>query len=288
VRRRTVVLGAAGIGALGATAGALALGDVMTRPAMRKAGEPPAGLDAGTVRIPIAAGAFVAGWFAPGLPGRGAVLLLHGVRGSRHAMTSRALFLHRMGIATLAIDLPAHGESPAPRITFGANESHGAAAALAWLAQRCAGEHVGAIRCRTRRPQVVVDRAGRGPCGPARLRACGLRAASGWLHAGRAASRLSTHLLHASEAAVNRHAPNDGKRPRAVKPGAVPGGSRGACGQGLVDRVKALTLLPTGTTSRPSPAPMPFHDTTLPRKLELGAPPSAITANCAPVLASST
>jgi len=145
VRRRKVVLGAAGAGALGATGGALALGEAMTRPAMRKAGEPPAGLDAGTVRIPIAARAFVAGWFAPGLPGRGALLLLHGVRGSRHAMTSRALFLHRMGIATLAIDLPGHGESPAPRITFGANESHGAAAALAWLAQRCAGERVGAI-----------------------------------------------------------------------------------------------------------------------------------------------
>jgi len=145
MRRRTVLLGALGAGALGATGGALALGDAMTRPAMREAGEPPAGLGASAVRLPIAAGSFVAGWFAPGLPGRGAVLLLHGVRGSRHAMTSRALFLHRMGIATLAIDLPGHGESPAPRITFGPNESHGVAGALAWLAQRCPGERVGAI-----------------------------------------------------------------------------------------------------------------------------------------------
>jgi fermentation-respiration switch protein FrsA (DUF1100 family) len=145
VRRRTFVLGAVGVGALAATSGVLALGDAMTRPAMREAGEPPAGLGASAVRIPTAAGSSVAGWFAPGLPGRGAVLLLHGVRGSRRAMTSRALVLHRMGIATLAIDLPGHGESPAPRITFGANESHGAAAALAWLARSCPGERVGAI-----------------------------------------------------------------------------------------------------------------------------------------------
>ena len=117
----------------------------MTRPALRAAGEPPPELPAQAARIPIPTGSFVAGWFTPGQAGRGAVLLLHGVRGSRHAMVARALFLHRMGIATLAIDLPAHGESPAPRITFGANESHGAAAALAWLAQRCPGERIGAI-----------------------------------------------------------------------------------------------------------------------------------------------
>ena len=145
MRRRTFALGAVGGVLLAGTGGALALGDAMTRPAMRAAGNPPPGLPAIAVRIPTPSGARVAGWFAPGEPGRGAVLLLHGVRGSRHAMTARALFLHRQGLATLAIDLPGHGESPAPRITFGANESHGAAAALAWLAQRCPGERVGAI-----------------------------------------------------------------------------------------------------------------------------------------------
>jgi fermentation-respiration switch protein FrsA (DUF1100 family) len=145
VRRRTLVLGVAGGGLLAATGGALALGEAMTRPALRAAGEPPAELQASAVRIPLAQDAFVAGWFAPGQPGRGAALLLHGVRGSRHAMTRRALFLHRLGFTTLAIDLPGHGESPAPRITFGANESHGVTAALAWLAQRCPGERLGAI-----------------------------------------------------------------------------------------------------------------------------------------------
>jgi len=145
MRRRTLMLATAGGGLLAATGGALALGEVMTRPAPCAAGAPPPELQAVPVRFDTSTGGSVSGWFAPGQPRRGAALLLHGVRGSRHAMTARSLFLHRLGIATLAIDLPGHGESPAPRITFGANESHGAAAGLAWLARRCAGERIGAI-----------------------------------------------------------------------------------------------------------------------------------------------
>jgi fermentation-respiration switch protein FrsA (DUF1100 family) len=145
VRRRTLLAITAGGGLLVGTGATLALGDAMTRPALRAAGAPPAGLDAEPVRIATPSAGEVGGWFSPGQPGRGAVLLLHGVHGNRRAMTSRALYLHRLGLATLAIDLPGHGESPAPRITFGANESHGAAAALAWLARRCPGERVGAI-----------------------------------------------------------------------------------------------------------------------------------------------
>ena len=145
MRRRTLLAVAAGGGLLAGTGGALALGDAMTRPALRAAGEPPSGLDAQAVRFATPAGAQVSAWFSPGRPGLGAVLLLHGVHGSRRAMTSRALYLHGLGLATLAVDLPGHGESPAPRITFGANESHGAAAALAWLAGRCPGERIGAI-----------------------------------------------------------------------------------------------------------------------------------------------
>ena len=139
------MLATAGGGLLAATGGALALGEVMTRPAPCAAGEPPPELQAVPVCFDTSTGGSVSGWFAPGRTGRGAVLLLHGVRGSRRAMTARSLFLHRLGIATLAIDLPGHGESLAPRITFGANESHGAAAGLAWLARRCPGERVGAI-----------------------------------------------------------------------------------------------------------------------------------------------
>ncbi len=145
MRRRALIAGSVAGGLLASVGGALAVGEVMTRPVLRAAGEPPSELQATEVRFQTASGSGIAGWFSPGQPGRGAVLLLHGVRASRQAMVGRARFLHRLGLATLAIDLPGHGESPAERITFGANESRGAAAALAWLARRCPSERIGAI-----------------------------------------------------------------------------------------------------------------------------------------------
>jgi len=45
----------------------------------------------------------------------------------------------------LLLDLPAHGESTGARITFGARESAGVFAAVAWLRDRLPGERVGAI-----------------------------------------------------------------------------------------------------------------------------------------------
>jgi fermentation-respiration switch protein FrsA (DUF1100 family) len=146
VRRRTLILGAAGGGLFAAAGGAFALGDAMTRPALHAAGDPPPALGARAVRFETATRGTVAGWFSPpARPGGGVVLLLHGVRGSRRAMLGRALFLHARGFGILAVDLPGHGESPAPRITFGANESHGVTAALAWLRARLPGERIGAI-----------------------------------------------------------------------------------------------------------------------------------------------
>lgn len=54
----------------------------------------PADFAAQAVRIPIpaSAGQFVAGWFKPGQPHGGAVLLLHGVRADRTQTLARARF----------------------------------------------------------------------------------------------------------------------------------------------------------------------------------------------------
>jgi fermentation-respiration switch protein FrsA (DUF1100 family) len=60
-------------------------------------------------------------------------------------MLSRAEFLHGDGRAVLLVDLQPHGESPGQRITFGARESAGAHAALAYLRSRAPNEHVAAI-----------------------------------------------------------------------------------------------------------------------------------------------
>ena len=133
MRRRTWIIGSAlGAGAL-AMAGS---GEALSHPALCEVGSPPADSPAERVSMRTSSNGVVAGWFVPGQPGHGAVLLLHGVRSNRLAMVTRARFLRRLGFAALLIDLPAHGESPAPHITYGANEALGVRAALAYLAAR--------------------------------------------------------------------------------------------------------------------------------------------------------
>jgi len=120
-------------------------GEVLSRPAVRPVGAPPPDLPALGVRLHTASGASVIGWFARGQPGKGAVLLLHGVRADRTQMLRRARFLNQAGYAALLVDLPAHGESSGDRITFGAREAAGVTAALEYLRHELPGEHVGVI-----------------------------------------------------------------------------------------------------------------------------------------------
>ena len=122
----------------------LGAGELLSRPARRTIGPAPADLEAVTVRLPTSATDAVTGWFAPGAR-RGAVLLLHGVRGDRRQMLERARWLRAEGYAVLLIDLPAHGESTGDRITFGAHESAGVLAALRFLQARLPGERIGVI-----------------------------------------------------------------------------------------------------------------------------------------------
>jgi len=131
--------------ALGIVALSLAAGEVLTKPARAAIGPPPAGMSVEAVRIPYRDTQQVSGWFLPGRPGEGAVLLLHGVRGNRLQMLERARWLQREGIASLLIDLPSHGESSGERISFGRREALGVQAALGWLRTRLPGERVGAI-----------------------------------------------------------------------------------------------------------------------------------------------
>jgi len=141
---RRVAIGAAVVGLLGLV-GVLAVGEVLSHPSRETLGAPPEDLQARSVRIAYGSDAAVAGWFAPGRPGGGVVLLLHGVRSSRAQMLPRARFLHAAGYGVLLIDLPAHGESSGDRITFGAREAKGVSAALAWLRAQAPGERVGVI-----------------------------------------------------------------------------------------------------------------------------------------------
>jgi pimeloyl-ACP methyl ester carboxylesterase len=125
--------------------GLLGIGYALSRPAPARLGAPPGDLGGETVRIPRTDGAPIIGWLTRGFPGQGAVLLLHPLRGNRTAMVTRARLLRRAGYSVLLVDLPAHGESGGDRITFGAHESEGARAALAYLRRALPGERVGAL-----------------------------------------------------------------------------------------------------------------------------------------------
>lgn len=122
-----------------------AAGEWLTRPARADIGPLPGDIAAQTVRIAYGDQQHLAGWFLPGQPGAGAVLLLHGVRGNRQQMLARARWLQREGIASLLVDLPSHGQSSGERISFGRFEARGVEAALAWLGQQLPGERLGAI-----------------------------------------------------------------------------------------------------------------------------------------------
>lgn len=131
--------------ALGLVLAVVIAGEVLTRPVRAVIGEPPAGLRAESVRLPFGDGQHLAGWFLPGRPGEGAVLLLHGVRGNRLQMLARAQWLQHEGIASLLVDLPAHGESSGERIGFGRPEAPAVDAALTWLRVRQPGERLAAL-----------------------------------------------------------------------------------------------------------------------------------------------
>jgi uncharacterized protein len=102
------------------------------------------GLPVESVVIPSSSGARLAGWFLPGA-GRGAVLLLHGVKSNRLVLVDRMRFLHDAGYSALAIDFQAHGESTGDVITHGRLESLDARSALGWLRARLPGEPVAVL-----------------------------------------------------------------------------------------------------------------------------------------------
>ena len=105
---------------------------------------PPANLDARSVKLPLEHGRSVAGWFVPG-KGKGAILLLHGIRADRRQMLGRVGFLAAAGYSVLLIDLPGHGASAAPAITFGLHEAQGVQAALTYLHKHAPQQPLGVI-----------------------------------------------------------------------------------------------------------------------------------------------
>lgn len=120
-------------------------GCLMARPARTAPLPLPHALTVVPVRFASPSGSTIRAWYARGDPGKGAVLLLHGVGSNRASMVDRAAFLHRAGYTVLLPDFQAHGESDGAHITFGSLESLDAGAALAFLRECAAGEPVAVI-----------------------------------------------------------------------------------------------------------------------------------------------
>ena len=119
-------------------------GDSMVRGHMTAVPTPP--LPAHTFQLRSSDGVTLAATYWPGARSDApAVLLLHGVDGSRAAVARNAAWLAQQGFAAMAIDFRGHGQSDRVDRSFGWNEGRDAHAAFAWLKQRQHGAPVAVI-----------------------------------------------------------------------------------------------------------------------------------------------
>ena len=144
-RTKQLVVGLLVLAVLLGSAVVWTVGSQLIAAAPRTIGQPPMDLEAQSVTFHSDSGSQIHGWLCRGAMGRGAVLLLHGVRGNRLDMLSRAEFLQRAGYSVLLIDFQAHGESPGRNITFGYLESRDVTAALRYLHKELPKDRVGVI-----------------------------------------------------------------------------------------------------------------------------------------------
>ncbi len=140
-----IILAVPALLALLVLAGVYIAGSIETAPAQRAIGAPPPDLPAEAVSFESGSGGRLAGWFVPGQPHRGGIVLMHGIRANRLEMLERAQLFHVKGFAVLLFDFQAHGESPGRHITFGYLESRDARAAFDYLRRRLPGEKLGVL-----------------------------------------------------------------------------------------------------------------------------------------------
>ena len=121
------------------------MGSILVAPSNRPIGNPPASLHAQSVEFSSASGTTIHGWRVAGQPGKGVVILMHGVHANRLSLVARAEFLSRAGYSVLLFDFQGHGESTAKTITFGFLESRDATAAVNYVREKFPGEKIGVI-----------------------------------------------------------------------------------------------------------------------------------------------
>ncbi|HML23765.1 MAG TPA: CocE/NonD family hydrolase [Aggregatilinea sp.] len=89
------------------------------------------------VRIPVANGETLAGWYAPPVDGSGAVVMvLHGNGGDRTGSLAHARVLHEEGFGVLVYDQRASGESTGHQRSIGLYDQRDITPIIDWLAAR--------------------------------------------------------------------------------------------------------------------------------------------------------
>jgi len=163
-RKRKVIIA---ILALGFAVLAIAnwqVGTYFLQPRPRTAGPLPPDLPGREVTFPSESGSQLRGWLIPAGTNAPVVICLHGVRGHRGGMLSRARFLHAAGYNVLAFDFQAHGESPGQHITFGYLEARDVTAAVEFVRRECPGSKIavlgvslGGVAAALAKPNPAVD-----------------------------------------------------------------------------------------------------------------------------------
>ncbi|MCZ6828190.1 MAG: alpha/beta fold hydrolase [Gammaproteobacteria bacterium] len=113
------------------------IGSILARPAPAVLGPPPAGLV--EAQFESRSGATLKAWVAPVAAARAAAVLMHPLGGNRQSMLGRVRLMNSLGVAALAFDFSAHGESTGENISFGYLESRDARAAVRFARERWPG-----------------------------------------------------------------------------------------------------------------------------------------------------
>jgi len=117
-------------------------GNVLIAPSNGNIGKPPANLPVESVQFPSLSGSVLQGWLAAGLPDKGVVILMHGIRANRWQLVGQAGFLFRAGYSVLLFDFQAHGESAGKHITAGYLEARDATAAVGFIQRKFPGKKI--------------------------------------------------------------------------------------------------------------------------------------------------
>ena len=120
-------------------------GNALTAPVNQAIGNCPNDLACENVEFPSDSQATIKGWFLQGDKGKGAIVLMHGLRSNRFQLLDRIAFLHKAGFSIVAFDFQGSGESEGKQLTFGYLESKNAEASVKFIKEKLPNEKIGVL-----------------------------------------------------------------------------------------------------------------------------------------------